>query len=157
METLGRHFGTAHVAEYGRELWDQKKGNLGFEDMLLIAQTQIQREEQAAREANEFLFCDTSPLTTLFYSHYRFSKADAAVKHLAGRPYDFVILCAPDFPFVQDGTRQTESFRKRQHEWYLQQLASRQIPYLLATGSIENRIRQVREFIKDEDIQINTT
>ncbi|HTR40853.1 MAG TPA: AAA family ATPase [Pseudomonadales bacterium] len=146
--TLGRHFGTMHVPEYGRELWDKKKGNFVFEDMLLIAQTQVKLEEEAALKANEFLFCDTSPLTTLFYSNHRFGQADAIVEHLAKRLYHFVILCAPDFPFVQDGTRRPESFRQLQHEWYLQQLASRKINYLLVTGSIENRVRQIQEFIQ---------
>lgn len=143
-ETLAREFNTSHVAEYGRDLWDAKSGALVFEDMRHIAEVQIQREEAAAVHANRFLFCDTSPLTTLFYSHHLFGKAELTLERLAERGYDFTILCAPDFPFVQDGTRQPETFRMRQHEWYLNELAIRGIAYRLVTGSLNTRISQLR-------------
>ena len=60
---LVRHFETAHVEEYGRELWEQRGGHLVFGDLLDIA-----REDAPWRSARRFAFCDTSPLTTLFYS-----------------------------------------------------------------------------------------
>lgn len=141
-EALAREFKTSHVAEYGRELWDTKSGALAFEDMQHIAEVQIQREETATMHANRFLFCDTSPLTTLFYSTHMFGKAEPTLERLAERCYDFTILCAPDFPFVQDGTRQVETFRMLQHEWYLNALAKRGIAYRLVTDSIEARISQ---------------
>lgn len=146
-EQLARTFSTVHVTEYGRDLWEAKSGSLVFDDMGHIAEVQIQREEAAALQANRFVFCDTSPLTTLFYSHHLFGKAEPALERLAERSYNFTILCAPDFAFVQDGTRQPEDFRTRQHEWYLSELSRRRIPFLTATGSIENRIQQVRELI----------
>ena len=142
---LAKRFGTAHVAEYGRELWDAKSGVLLYDDMKHIASVQIQREEASAKHADRFLFCDTSPLTTLFYSNYMFGKAEPVLERLAERRYDFTILCAPDFPFVQDGTRQPETVRLRQHEWYLNEFAKRSIDHRLVTGSLESRISQVRE------------
>lgn len=146
-EALAKTFGTSHVAEYGRELWDAKSGVLVFDDMKHIAEIQIQREEAAALHANRFLFCDTSPLTTLFYSQHMFGKADPALERLADRAYNFTVLCAPDFAFVQDGTRQPESFRRHQHEWYLNELAKPGIAYRLVTGSLKARIAQIREFL----------
>ena len=53
--------------------------------------------------------------------------------------------CVDQFAFVQDGTRQPEDFRLRQHEWYLSELNRRQIPFHVFTGSIENRIQQFCE------------
>lgn len=146
-EALAREFSTSHVAEYGRELWHAKSGALVFEDMRHIAEVQIQREEAAAMHANRFLFCDTSPLTTLFYSNHMFGKAEHVLERLAERRYDYTILCAPDFSFVQDGTRQTEPFRMRQHEWYFNKLAERGIAYRLVTGSLEARIAQARQLL----------
>ena len=143
-KALARTFETTCVAEYGRELWETKFGALAFEDMRHIAEVQIQREEDAAMRANRFLFCDTSPLTTLFYSRHLFGRAEPILERLANRAYDFTILCAPDFAFVQDGTRQPESFRRRQHEWYLAELARRGLSCVVATGSIESRVAQIR-------------
>jgi NadR type nicotinamide-nucleotide adenylyltransferase len=146
-EALAREFNTSHVAEYGRELWDAKSGALSFDDMRQIAEVQVRREDNATTQANRFLFCDTSPLTTLFYSHQMFGKAEPTLERLAERRYDFTILCAPDFPFVQDGTRHPEDFRKRQHRWYLNELAKRGITYQLVTGSLDARISQLRQLL----------
>lgn len=141
--------GASRVAEFGRELWEKQNGALSFEDMVRIGHEQIAREEDAARQAFRWLFCDTSPLTTLFYSRHMFSGADPALERLAERRYDHVILCAPDFEFVQDGTRQAPNFRITQHEWYLEELRRREIPLLMVMGSIEERIDQVSALLEE--------
>jgi HTH-type transcriptional regulator, transcriptional repressor of NAD biosynthesis genes len=142
-EALAAEFETTFVSEYGRELWEKKGGRLDFADMHPIAEVQIQREMDARQHANRFLFCDTSPLTTLFYSRHLFGKAEPELERLAQRRYDLTVLCAPDYAFVQDGTRQSESFRAEQHEWYLTELSKRGF-YLLVTGPIPTRVLQVR-------------
>lgn len=127
--------------EYGRELWVKKSGALTFADMLEIASMQVAREEQLAQQANRWLACDTTPLTTLCYSHAMFDQADAALEALAERRYDILLLCAPDFPFAQDGTRRDTEFRARQHEWYQDSLDKKQIAYTVVAGSLEQRVQ----------------
>jgi NadR type nicotinamide-nucleotide adenylyltransferase len=141
---LARDFDTLHVAEFGRELWEERCGDLSLPDLVRIAETQIAREEQCAQNANEFLFCDTSPLTTLFYARHYFGTAPPELERRATRPYDLTVLCAPDFPFVQDGTRQDSTFRKTQHDWYVVALEERSMSFLLAAGSTAERVAQVR-------------
>jgi len=143
-QALAAALDTLHVPEYGRELWLERRGALAFPDLLHIGQQQIAREEAALGRANRWLICDTSPLTTLFYSHHLFARADPALEALAARTYDLVVLCAPDFAFVQDGTRQDAAFRRHQHAWYLDQLARRQIHFLSAAGSMDERIATIR-------------
>lgn len=91
-QALAARLETSWVAEYGRELWEERGGNLEREDMLLIAKTQLERERGSGLVANRWLICDTSPLTTLFYSHALFGRAEpdleariAVVKELGGR------------------------------------------------------------------------
>ncbi|RYD62200.1 MAG: ATPase [Verrucomicrobiaceae bacterium] len=142
---LAQRLQTVSVPEYGRELWEAKGGALRPDDMLHIAETQIAREEQARRNAHRFLFCDTSPLTTLFYARDLSGVADAKLEQLALRPYRLAVLCEPDFPFVQDGTRRDAAFRERQHLWYLEMLASSGQPWMLASGSVADRVGMVCE------------
>lgn len=142
---LAERLGTVHAAEYGRELWERKEGRLVHENMLHIAQVQTAREEQLALEAHRVLVCDTTPLTTLLYAQAMFGRADAQLEALARRPYDEVLLCAPDAPFVQDGTRRDEAFRLWQHAWYLRELDARRIPYRLLSGSWETRLAKALE------------
>ena len=146
---LAEALGTAYVAEYGRELWERRGGVLTFEDMLHIGERQVALEDSEATHAREFLICDTSPLTTAFYSHAMFGRVDPALERLAAeRRYDLTVLCAPDFAFVQDGTRQDSSFRLRQHEWYLTALAERGDAWMLATGSVDERVSAVCEALR---------
>ena len=138
---------TQFAAEYGRELWDKKNGALVYDDMLHIAQTQIKREGALAAQSHGWLFCDTSPLTTAFYSEEMFGKIAPELNTLSQWPYDITFLCAPDFEFVQDGTRQGENFRHRQHKWYVKTLTERQIDFMTLTGPVENRVQSVLNFI----------
>jgi len=149
---LAGEFETQFVPEYGRELWEAKKGQLDFEDLVAIARRQVELEDRAAGISNRFLFCDTSPLTTRFYSKYLFGRVDPELERLSIRSYDAVMLCAPDFPFVQDGTRQPESFRTLQHEWYVRELTTLQIPFYLLEGDITARVATVKRLAQDFEL-----
>lgn len=140
---LAAHFDTMHVAEYGRELWEAQGGHLERDDLPRIAQTQLARETDVSLRAHRYLFCDSTPLTTLFYMWEMFGDVSPALEADAATPYDHTILCAPDFGFVQDGTRRDAAFRQRQHEWYVAELDRRGIAYHLARGSISERIDSI--------------
>jgi HTH-type transcriptional regulator, transcriptional repressor of NAD biosynthesis genes len=149
-EALAERLETAFVPEYGRELWTAKKGLLAYDDMVDIARRQIEREHSAAQRSHRYLVCDTSALTTLFYSLDMFGQAHTALEEMALRPYDFYVLCAPDFEFVQDGTRRDSAFRQRQHAWYLEQLNHRGVRHLLAEGSLGARVERIVEYLGGE-------
>ena len=145
---MAKALDTVSVAEYGRELWIERDGALRFEDFAAITREQIRREESATAAARRWLFCDTSPLTTLFYCLDSFGHADPELYAAAARPYDVVVVCAPDFPFVQDGTRQDPAFRDRQHAWYVKELAARGIDPYLATGPSAERVEALMAFLR---------
>lgn len=144
-EALARQFGTQFCAEFGREWWVERGGQLTMDDLLFIGRKQVEREEQLARRASRYLFCDTSPLTTLFYCLDQFGRADPQLEALAERRYALTLLCAPDFSFVQDGTRREPEFRMRQHAWYVRELQRRSIPYVEVRGDVQARVRQVQD------------
>lgn len=144
---LARAMRSAWAPEYGRERWVEKRGDLSFHDLREIAEVQVAREERLAQTAHRFLFCDTTPLTTLGYSVEMFGAADPVLEQLAQRRYDHVLLCAPDFPFVQDGTRRGSDFRARQHKWYQNALDKDQIAYTVVAGPPQERLRIVASLL----------
>lgn len=146
-QALAEKLDTVLVAEYGRELWEKKNGVLRFEDMVHIAEVQIEREEALAQQAGDYLICDTSPLTTLFYSDAIFQRISPRLQELANRSYDYVFLCAPDFEFVQDGTRRDDEFRQCQHRWYRDALASRNVEYVELKGGLADRLVTALRFV----------
>lgn len=148
-KTLAHELDTAWVSEYGRDEWTKRDGDLRYEDMLHIAQTQVKSELILARRfGNKLLICDTSPLTTLFYCLTLFqNNAPQELFQLSNRTYDFSIVCAPTIPFEQDGTRRDAEFRQTQHQWYLEQLAFRNIKFKVVDGTLAERIAHVREYV----------
>jgi HTH-type transcriptional regulator, transcriptional repressor of NAD biosynthesis genes len=148
-QALATALGTAWVPEYGRERWLDRDGQLTLQDLLDIGRIQVEREEAMVAQANGVLFCDTSPLTTLGYAGWMFGARPEGLEVLAQRAYDLVVLCEPDFAFVQDGTRQLPGFRTTQQAWYEQQLATRSEPVLRVRGSVSERVAQVRIALSD--------
>jgi HTH-type transcriptional repressor of NAD biosynthesis genes len=141
---LARELDTVWVPEYGREVWTETAGRLELANMERIGRVQVMREDDAALRANRFIFCDTSPLTTRFFSLHLFGRVEPELERLAEREYDLTVVCPPDFGFVQDDIRHGGSFRDQQHAWYLRQLTERGVPFLLAPGPLRERIDLVR-------------
>lgn len=146
-KALAQALGTEYVAEFGRDYWEEKNGILTESDLLHIAREQVLREQHSV--ANHYLICDTSPLTTLFYTLDQYGHAPQELHRLAAREYSLVVLCGAEFPFVQDGTRQGEAFRARQQVWYEQELSRRNIPYLSVSGSLQERLAQILRQLPD--------
>lgn len=140
---LAAQLQTVWSAEFGREHWEARGGALDYGDLLHIAQVQVAREDTLAAQASRWLVCDTTPLTTLLYCLSMFERAEPALHALAQRRYTHLFLCAPDFPFVQDGTRRDDAFRHAQHRAYLDALDARGMPFTVLAGPLQQRVAQV--------------
>lgn len=151
--TLAQRLDTLWVPEYGRELWALRGGDLCFGDLLAIAREQITREDAALEDATGWLVCDTSPLVTMFYSEAMFARVDPELDRLAKRSYDATILCAADFPFVQDGTRQDDAFRDRQDQWYRDQLKRAGISHSIVRGTPLARVDAALSHLGSVDLR----
>ncbi|MGL4376053.1 MAG: hypothetical protein ACRCT1_06410, partial [Microcoleaceae cyanobacterium] len=57
------------------------------------------------------------------------------------------ILTEPDFGFVQDGTRESESWRLTMHQWFIDILEQKKKNYITVGGSHEVRISQAKSVI----------
>jgi len=146
-DALAVRYKTLWVHEYGRELWEEQQGIMSEEDLLKIGYEQIRREEHALSSANRYLFCDTSPLTTAGYGLWMFGRIQPELAKLASREYHAVILCKPDFPFVQDGSRREAAFRDQQYAWYREQTATFKCPVLEVAGSVRERVARAAQWL----------
>lgn len=143
---LADHFRTRHVAEYGREVWEQKQGDLTLQDYVDIAEGHRAREDAAVPDCRAYLFCDTNALTTLFFSHYYHRDSLPELRRLAGdcvTRYRHVIVCDDDIPFEQDDWRDNAVWRGRMQGMVLHDLRARDIGFHIVAGSLEARVAQV--------------
>jgi len=140
------------VMEYGRARYDIRDGKMRFSDMEHIVNLQLLHENKralgAASRNAPYVICDTSELTTYFYSMEMFGHASPNTKHMAVigmKRYDHVVLCDNSIPFVQDGTRRDAEFRSKGFDFYKNWLDDRNLPYQIVTGSVEQRINSIKK------------
>lgn len=145
-EALAKQFNTCWVPEYLREFVEEKQRVPKAEEQILIARTQLAREDALAKNARDWLFCDTTPLMTALYSRYYFGAADAALAALEqAHDYAFTIVTATDIPWVPDGLqRESAATRQRVHDELISTLDEREIPFLMVEGSLHERVEQVQ-------------
>lgn len=139
---LAERLRTVWVPEVGRAWWEARRhldAPWTEADFLAIARRQAALEDDLARLANRVLICDTDPLaTTVWHRRYLGARSTALEAFAATRAADLHLLTAPDFPFVQDGTREDGPHRTAMHAWFKDALAGRS--HLELTGPPEARL-----------------
>jgi nicotinamide riboside kinase len=70
---------------------------------------------------------------------------DAVAK--AHRP-DLYLVTRPDLEWVQDGTRESNGFRREMHDWTIAAIEDAGIPYQIVSGDPEERLRQSIDVIE---------
>jgi HTH-type transcriptional regulator, transcriptional repressor of NAD biosynthesis genes len=147
---LAEVFETQHVQEYGREHYEQRGGELDLDDYVVIAREHRRREDDATKRSNRYVFVDTNAITTMFFSHYYNRSSLPELRALADQcasRYRHVIVCNDDIPFEQDGWRDNEVWRGRMQGMVLHDLAVRDIAFHVVSGSVDERIDQVRSIL----------
>ena len=118
---LARQLATAWVPEYGRVYWEGRQHVSGIDswesdEFARIARGQNASEDDLAHLADRVLVCDTDALATaVWHRRYRGEESSEVRTIARGRTYHLTLLTAPDFPFVQDGTREEGPHRLQMH------------------------------------------
>ena len=151
--TMAHELDTVHVAEYGRDLYEDKQGVLDLGDYVTIARVHRDREDVAVLDANRWLFVDTNAVTTMFFSHYYGRGSLPELRIMAEQcrdRYQHVVVCDDDIPFEQDGWRDNIVWRGRMQGMVLHDLDVRRIPYTVVSGPLDERVAQVKAILAGE-------
>ncbi len=155
-QALAARLNTCWMPEYGREYWEQHQHNrrLSPAQLLHIAQTHQAREEVLVQQSRNFLFVDTSALTTWLFARDYHGAALPALSQLAAdsaRRYDRVFLCASDIPFADTPDRSGTVQRERFQRAYLHELEARGMAYSIVRGALDARCAQIEKALKCQD------
>lgn len=147
-QALAQTLQTTWMEEYGRSYWEQhqQERRLQPDELLLIAQTHLQLEDQATLQAQRYLICDTNAFTTWHFAQYYHGFALPALTQLAEscwQRYAQVWVCDIDFPYADTWDRSGETNQREFQAFILQQLQARRIPYRLVSGSVEERVATI--------------
>jgi len=148
---LAARYGTLWVPEYLREFVETHQRVPFEDDQPGIARTQLAREKAmaASPDAQDFLFCDTTPLLTAVYSRIYWGRVPPELLALEARhDYAVTLVAGLDLPWVPDGLqRESEEVREQVHECLLAVLRERGIPFTLLEGDLPRRMRQVEQLL----------
>ncbi len=150
---MALEYQTKHIAEFGREVWEAKNGQLELVDYVFIAQRHRQLEDEVLPQANKYLFVDTNAITTMFLGYAYEGNGLPELTNLAREAetrYHHVFLCADDIPFDQDGWRDDAVWRSRAQGMVRYDLSVRGISYTELFGSLEERVAQVKAMLEQK-------
>ena len=152
--SLAECFGTAWVPEYGRDYSvpkDRRGEPWTSAEFLHIGLTQQAREDAAARDANRLLFCDTDALATaIWHERYLGCFGSAVAATTWSDRYDLVFLTDADFPWIDDGTRNSPDVRRRMQARFVGELTARGRPFVTLSGSPEERLSTAERVIGEQ-------
>jgi HTH-type transcriptional regulator, transcriptional repressor of NAD biosynthesis genes len=150
---LADRFGTTWVPELGREYSvpkDRRGEPWSSTEFLEIALRQQAREDAAAREAHRLLFCDTDALATaIWHERYLDCFGFAVAATSWSDRYDLVLLTDTDFPWTDDGTRNSDAVRRTMQDRFVAELTGRGRPFVVLSGSPEERMATAERVIHD--------
>jgi len=150
---------TEWVEEYGREYTASKLAvararepaatmealQWASSEFELIACEQQRRENRAARESSPVLICDTDAFATAIWHERYAGHRSAAVETIAAaapQRRGYILTGFDEVPFEQDGLRDGEGIRAWMHDEFAARLRAQSVEWIVATGSIEQRVAQ---------------
>jgi NadR type nicotinamide-nucleotide adenylyltransferase len=150
---LAAHYQTVWVPEFSRFYQEQKGAACGLEDVIPIAEGQLQWEAEASIRASRLLICDTDILETKVYSQiYNGTCPPWLLRMVEGNLGDLYLLTDIDLPWVPDGIRDRPHQREEICRQFRTELEERNLPFAIISGDPEVRlqkaIRAVDEFLR---------
>lgn len=132
-----------YMREYLQEKWDVSGQRSTIEDLIPMAQGQMQLENQAAQLEKNYLFCDTNLLELAVYARYYFDGycppllEEYAIKN----QYDLYFLTDIDVPWEADDLRDRPNDRSTLFRIFEQALQHWQLPYHVLRGPHAERLQ----------------
>lgn len=144
---LAEHYNTVWIPEFARDYlqqkWDVEKQTCRKEDLLPIAIGQTKLENEGLKQANQYLFSDTSLLVTKVFSDLYFGECDEALEKAAKKhKYDLFFLTDVDVPWEKDDLRDKPNERELTLQQFEENLIRFKKPYIKLSGSKEKRFQR---------------
>jgi NadR type nicotinamide-nucleotide adenylyltransferase len=144
-EQLAGHYGTVWCPEFARNYLLEREGKYTYEDLLTIAQGQLELEDRLAADArNGVYFVDTDMYVMKVWCEVVFGRCHPWIlKQAAERHYAFYLLCDTDLPWVADELREYPdlAMRRRLYLMYEDIVINSGVPWAPVHGGQEARLQ----------------
>ncbi len=145
-KALAVHYNGMYCPEFARQYLLQYGTAYTYNQLLTIAQGQLQLEDAATLNAQQLskpLFIDTDMYVMKVWCEYVFGNCHNYItQQIAKRNYTMYLLCNIDLPWVQDELREYPDYTTRAtlYNYYKDIVINSGVPWALVSGtSIETR------------------
>ena len=139
-QLLAQHYQTEWVPEYARFYLDRLDGDYQQSDLFEIALGQIAWEDDKAKYAKGYLFCDTNLIVMKIWSEHKYGETDPRIEsELESRKYDFYLLANIDIAWTPDPQREHPKMRKHFFDVYENYLKEHDLSYAIVSGYEDER------------------
>jgi NadR type nicotinamide-nucleotide adenylyltransferase len=147
-QALAKHYNTLFVPEYAREYIENLQREYNQDDILDIAKGQLRHEQDLAKRAEGYLFCDTELIVTRIWCLHKYKQCDPWIDdHIRSNTYDLILLCDIDLPWTFDKQREHPHLREFFFNWYKKEIEFFGFPYRIVRGQAQQRINNAIEII----------
>lgn len=149
---LARHFKGLYIPEYARFYVESLNRQYNYNDVVYIAQKQLELDEKYTHKQPEWLFFDTYLIITKVWFEYVFKKCPPwLIKKIETASIDIFLLCNNDIPWEKDSVRENGGeMREQLLEEYRKQLEYFGFKYWEVKGTGVIRTENAIQIIKNE-------
>ncbi|MBS1781458.1 MAG: ATP-binding protein [Bacteroidetes bacterium] len=131
------------VPEFARTYLEQLPHQYAEQDLITIAQGQLQSEDSMLLQANQYLICDTDLYVIKVWSEHKYNRCDSWIlQQIAKRKYDLYLLTDIDIPWQDDPLREHPDAAMRLYFFaqYQDIVVNSGVPFYTVQGSPEERL-----------------
>jgi len=153
---LSERLSWPRVGEHARDYFKNRSYHYEMDDLLKIAQTQAQAENELLIRGHRGVICDTNILTTIVWAEVKFGRTPAPLKDfMITDQTDLYLLCKPDFQFTLDPLREDIRLQSTLFDYYLHHLLAHGYNFTILAGTIQQRESIALKAIEDTEIELN--
>lgn len=152
---LAKQFNTSWAPEYMRtylqKKWDQHKEVCQIDDLIPIAEGQLQNEALAEKNAKNVVFYDTNLLQLKVYSEVYYNGfCPEKIKTGAQKnEYDLYFLLYIDIPWEADDLRDKPDDREHMFRIFEEELKQQNINYKVLKGNYVRRLKEAKDVVEN--------
>ena len=156
-EGLSHYYNTFWVKEYARAYLLKNGTHYTFNDLLTIAQGQLNIEDEGIKKAttqnNNKLIIDTDMYVMKVWSEFVFNRCNNWIlNRIVERKYDLYLLANIDLPWAKDELTEYPdlSTREKLFHHYKEILESQKVPWGIVSGVGEQRLQNAVSIISEK-------
>ena len=151
---LAEHLNAQYIPEYAREYVENLPGHYTFEDIEIIAKTQVEQYLYTINSPGIVFIFDTWLIITKVWFNWVYGRMPGWLEErLKGCPIDLFLLCCPDLPWEADEVRENGGEnRTKLFEQYRLELKHYNFNFVEISGTDDERLNQAIQAIHDSKI-----